>query len=206
MSDGQKNDSQEFRRLVSRRSLLKVAAGAPLAFTFSMMLSPLTRVLRPSMQPGGFFQTPDFPVPERNIAFNLSDFPNDWTSKSFDFRLKYSVFSPEQEKIRSIPGIIVRLSADEFVAFSLKCPNGRGCLLNYKTNLCCGCINNTVGDCSCERSKSHPVLVCPEHHSTFDLMNEGCVVSGPAPGPPWRFNVLREGDSISIIGCELAIA
>lgn len=204
-SNEQHEDSRDSQSVVSRRTLIKLAAGAPMVITFGMLVSPLMRILKPTMKPGGFFQSSDVPTAKNIIEYNISDFPTDWTSKTFDFNLKYVVFNPEQESIHKIPGIVVRLSADEFVAYSRKCPNWKGCILNYKTEMCCGCVKSITDNCSCRKKRKNPVLVCPKHYNTFDLMQEGRIVAGPAPRPPWQFNVVRKGDLITIDQFESGI-
>lgn len=200
-----KNDKQEEMRdampAVSRRTILKFAAGAPLLLTFGLAASPLARFLKPTMKPGEFFQEADIPGPTIKPTFSMADFPYDWTAIPFLFHLRYVVFNPEQEDIRTVPGFAIRIG-DEIVAYSRRCP-WLGCHLNFKAEMCCGCIENTVQKCNCAMIKSNPVLVCPNDHSTFDLLQDGKVVFGPARRPPRRFNVERTGDLITIKGLQL---
>ncbi|MBP6747737.1 hypothetical protein KA344_21090 [bacterium] len=184
-------------RLVTRRTALKFVAGAPLVFTFSLVASPLARFLKPTMKPGGFFQAADMPAAEHRIEFNLSDFPTDWTCRPFEFRMKYVVFNPEQEEIRKIPGFAIRTAPDKIVAFSRICP-GRSGILNFKTEMCCGCSESSVDTCNCAMKVSKPVLVCPNCRSVFDLAQDGRILLGSAPRPPRRFTVLRQGELITI--------
>jgi len=177
-----------------------------MVFSFGILASPLARFLKPTMKPGEFFQAADMPAAVRNVEFNLTDFPADWTCRPFEFQMKYVVFNPEQEQIRKIPGFAVRIAPGNIVAFSRLCPNGRGCILNYKSESCCGCIESTVEQCICAAKRNHAILVCPSHQSTFDLTQGGRVLAGPAPRPPLQFDVIRQGDVISINRLEVGIS
>lgn len=188
-------EATECNPTLSRRTVLKFVAGAPLVFTFGLVASPLTRFFKPTMKPGAFFQAPDMPA-ELSIEFNMSDFPTDGTCRPFEFRLKYLVFNPEQEEIRKIPGIAIRIAPNKFVAFSRKCPSGRG-ILNYKTEMCCGCVES-VDRCGCAMTKNKLVLVCSTCRSVFDVAEGGRILLGPAPRPPRHFKVSRLGESITI--------
>jgi hypothetical protein len=190
-------EATECNPALSRRTVLKFVAGAPLVFTFGLLASPLARFLKPTMKPGGFFQAADMPAAEHRIEFNLSDFPTDWTCRSFEFRMKYVVFNPEKEEIRKIPGFAIRLAPDKIVAFSRICP-GRSGILNYKTEMCCGCSESSVDTCNCAMKMSKPVLVCPNCRSVFDLTQDGRILLGSAPRPPRRFTVSRQGELITI--------
>lgn len=186
---------------VSRRTILKIAAGAPLVLTFGLLASPLARFLKPTMEPGGFFQEADFPTTLSNPEFKMADFPTDWICYPFQIDLNYVVFNPQQKEIRRIPGFVVRVAPDQIVAFSRIC-TVQGCILNYAKYYCCGCAEGLSGKCSCPRKVNNPVLVCPCDLSVFDLAQGGSVVSGPAARPPRQFQVLREGDVISIGNLE----
>lgn len=190
-------DAREGASEVSRRTVLKFAAAAPLLLTFGLAASPLARFLKPTMKPGGFFQEADFPVGTDRIEFNLADFPYDGVCLPFEYRLKFNVFGPQREEIRNIPAFAVRIAPDEIVAFSRFCPR-RGCLLSYKTHYCCGCVESTIQDCNCPEKKQGMVMVCPNDHSVFDVTQDGRVLSGPAPRPPRRFKIIRQGDRIAI--------
>jgi Rieske Fe-S protein len=191
-SNNKQDKTPDCTTAISRRTVLKIAAGAPLLFTFGLLTSPLARFLKPTMKPGGFFQPADIPGGDPIVEFNMSDFPVDWSYIPFNFRLKYVVFNPEQELIHRIPGVAVRI-ADQIVAFSRICPK-RGCLLEYKTEMCCGC----EGNCHCHLRASGPVLICPKDYIMFDLADGGRVMCGPAPRPQRQFRVKRQGDLITI--------
>lgn len=141
-STEQDDEVTECNLALSRRSVLKFVAGAPLIFTFGLVASPLARFFKLTMKPGGFFQAPDMPAAERNIELRLSDFPTDGTCIPFEYRIKYLVFNR---------------------AMTVK----------------------------------KPVLICSTCYSVFDIANEGRILFGPAPRPPRRFNVSRQGEFIS---------
>lgn len=196
-STEQDDEVTECKPALSRRSVLKFVAGAPLFFTFGLVASPLARFFKPTMKPGGFFQAPDMPAAERNIELRLSDFPTDGTCIPFEYRIKYLVFNPEQEEVRTVPGFAIRTAPDKVVAFSRRCP-GRTGILNYKAEMCCGCIQSSLETCCCAMTVKKPVLICSTCYSVFDIANEGRILFGPAPRPPRRFNVSRQGEFISI--------
>ena len=191
--------------LWSRRAILKTIAGAPLVVTFGLAASPLMRFLKPTMKPGEFFQTADFPTADRVEKFQRDDFSEIWTCLPFILHLKYTVFNPEQYEIRKIPGFVIRIDEDKIIAFSRICPRGSDHILSYVLNTadhCCGCVHDK-GNCGCIKFKSKtPVLVCPQCGSVFDVRSNCRVLAGPASCPPRRFNVEINGKYISIIGLE----
>ncbi|CAN5251733.1 hypothetical protein BH11CYA1_BH11CYA1_39220 [soil metagenome] len=195
------DEAREREPWVSRRSVLKFIAGAPLVFTFGMVASPLARFFKPTMKPGAFFQVPDMPKAVRSLEFSMADFPADWSTKQFDFQIKHAVFNPEQEQIRTIPGIAVRTAPGKVVAFSRLCPL-RGCLLEYRSQSCCGCVNSVTEVCNCAMKKEGGVLVCPRHLSVFDLSQDGRVVAGTFAWPPRRFNLFLKDEVITISGLD----
>jgi hypothetical protein len=72
------NDPEGLR---SRRTVLRMMAAAPLMVTYGMLASPLMRFLKPTMQPGNFFQTADLPTGEQLPVFIESDLPEiGWTN------------------------------------------------------------------------------------------------------------------------------
>jgi Rieske Fe-S protein len=200
-------NKQSDQTQISRRAMLKAVACAPLMLTFGFVASPLARFLKPTMHPGGFFQTPDLPTAGNKVYFSVYDFPNDWVCIPFMFDLKYVVFNPQQEEIRRVPGFIVRVAPNEIVAFSRICPrHGPSCILNFvdtSRGYNCGCSKtNTKRCCACAPDFKNPVLVCPCDHSAFDLADGGRVIAGRAPRPPRQFYLSRQETFISIDGLE----
>lgn len=178
----------------SRRVILKTAAAIPLAFTFGLLASPLLRYLRPSIGPLNLLQESDQPAAKEVTTFTESDFPTEWTCLPFMFEQTYREYNPEIEEVRKIPGFAVKLPDGEVVAYSRICPH-------------LGCIFNFVKD-PAETEKGYnfrpdgPVFACPCHLSVYDIAQNGKVVSGPAPRPPRKFTVKKDGDKIQITSLE----
>jgi len=191
----------------SRRKILKFIAAAPLTLTFGFAGEALLRFAKPSMKPGGVFDAADRPTFEREVYFYPFDFPEPWTAIPFMFPMKVALFSPQKYEIRKIPGYIVALPNGTFAAYSRVCP-ARGCgYLNFvpnPMNYHCGCVPKSQ-HCCCASDVPNPVLVCPCDGSTFDLAQEGRIVQGPAPRPPYRFEVQHIGDKITILDVEHGI-
>jgi len=185
---------------ISRRALLKFAAGAPLALAFGMVASPFARFLKPSMEPGGFFQSADLPQLMEPIEFKMSEFPQAWMWYVFDYREKFVVFNAEREQIRSTVGLIFRSSSNQMFAYSLRC--NRGCQLAFKLKYdgCCGCKHSYGAGCGCGASTKGPSLYCPKGHLVFDLENQQLLAGSFWPR---QFNVVREGERISVVGFEV---
>jgi Rieske Fe-S protein len=187
----------------SRRQFLKIMAAAPLILPFGLTASPIMRFLKPTMSPLGFFDPSDQPASADGVSFTLSDFPEPWTCIPFMFRMKITEFNPEQQEIREIPAFIIRLQGNEIAAYSRICTR-HGCILNYvanPSNFNCGCAS-TAKDCCCSYKLNNPVLICPVDLSMFDLAREGLVVRGPAPRPPRKFELDRQGNKIAIVCLE----
>ncbi len=179
----------------SRRTLLKVAAAVPLALTFGLLGSPLLRYIRPTLKPLDLFGKSDQPIAEPPVpTFKDSDFPAAWTCIPFMFNQSYIEYNPEGKEVRNIPGFIVKLPNGDVVAYSRICPH-------------LGCIFNFVKDPE-ECAKNYnflpkgPVFACPCHLSVYDIADGGKVVSGPAPRPPRKFDLKKEGDSYQVLTLE----
>lgn len=194
-------DNEEYEPTISRRSLLKVVAGAPLLLTFGLVSSPIARFLKPSMKPGGFFQEADMPAAANDIRFNLSTLPADWMCIPFVCCMKYTVFNPEQEQLRKIPAFLTRKRNGDISAYSRLCPR-RGCLMNYAPNYCCGCgCSISSNGCRCALSTSPgPALVCPNGHTVFSLDHQRVVIGYHAPK---QFQMMLQGDVLTVLGLEL---
>lgn len=180
---------------VKRRVLLKTIASLPLALTFGLLISPFMRVLLPTRKPLGVLGESDQPLAEPPIpTFTDKDFPKPWTCIPFMFNQKYVEYNPEGAEIRKIPGYIVNLPNGDVVAYSRICPH-------------LGCIFNFVDEPS-ECAKNYnfkpagPVFACPCHLSVYDIAQAGKVVSGPAPRPPRKFEVKKEGGAYKVVALE----
>jgi len=191
----------------SRRRILKFIAAAPLTLTFGLAGEALLRFAKPTTKPGGIFDPADRPTSDYQVWFTDTDFPNPWTGIPFMFPLKIAEYNPEQYEIRRIPGFVIALPDRSIVAYSRICP-ARGCgYLNYVTdpvNYHCGCVPKSE-HCCCSSNVPNPVLVCPCDGITFDLAHEGRIVQGPAPRPPFRFQVQRIESKIVILDLEHGI-
>ncbi len=178
----------------SRRLLLKTAAAIPLAFTFGLLVSPALRYLRPTIKPLDLFGPSDQPKPLEDVYFSEKDFPDEWTCLPFMFQQTYKEYNPEGTEVRKIPGFAVKLPTGDVVAYSRICPH-LGCIFNFVKDPqeCAKGYNFTPAG---------PVFACPCHLSVYDIAQDGKVVSGPAPRPPRKFEVKKEGDRISIISLE----
>jgi Rieske Fe-S protein len=182
----------------TRRNLIKAAAAIPLAASFGLAFSPLFRFFLPTRQPLDLFGPSDQPKALEPVTFTDSDFPEDWTALEFTFQQTYTEYNPEGMEVRKIPGFAVRVPQTdgqyEIVAYSRICPH-------------LGCIFNFVKDPD-ETAKGYnfrpdgPVFACPCHLSVYDIAQNGKVVSGPAPRPPRRFEIKKEGGSYNIISLE----
>lgn len=182
---------------LTRRALLKMAAGAPLVLTFAMLASPLTRLFRPSMRPGEFFQPAEFPQLSYGDGLTLSDFARDGDYKLLDLECSAPVFGAEKTQKRIMPAVVVRLSQHNVVAFSRICPR-KGCLLQYKTEFCCGCANSKKASCGCAAHKNMPVLVCVNDERIYNLSDGGHDLYGQYCRPVRQFVVRQIGEQILI--------
>lgn len=178
----------------SRRVLLKTLAAIPLALTFGLVASPLLRYMRPTLAPLDLFGPSDQPGAEAPVEFSDTDFPETWTCLPFMFKQKYIEYNPEGKEVREIPGFVVKLPTGDVVAYSRICPH-------------LGCVFNFVKDpAECAKGYNFlpqgPVFACPCHLSVYDIAQGGKVVSGPAPRPPRKFDLKKEGDTYKIVGLE----
>ncbi|MFA7335482.1 MAG: hypothetical protein WC028_01755 [Candidatus Obscuribacterales bacterium] len=193
-----KEQCAEAGALLTRRTILKLIAGAPLVATFGFVASPLLRYLKPTMKPGNFFQTADLPKADQSVRFHRIDFPQSWTCLPFMLPITYTVFNPEEHETRKTPGFILATAKNEIVAYSRLCTapchvDGHHQLLNFL-------MNTTEIDCIAQ-SKS-PVLYCPCSCclSTYDLNDHGRVIGGAAKRPLRRIDVAKEGDYYVVTG------
>ena len=212
---------------MDRRDFLKLIVSIPILGALLLFVSPLFRFLRPSSGPlmstrvkvdpdspldptrwqgeSGLFSAPDMPTGEREVTFNLSDFPAPWSSQTFTFRLKSREYTFRNFQTTNIPGFAVRLpdsvelpeqiaathpaGAPKFIVVSRICTH-MGCVFNYLPNPAELSAYNYP-------SANNPHFACPCHLSVFDpeqkqdvgggSMMLGKVVSGPAPRPPRQF-------------------
>lgn len=180
---------------VKRRTILKTVAAVPLAMTFGLLISPFLRFLRPTLGPLDILGKSDQPLAEPPIpTFTDADFPEPWTCIPFTFNQKYLEYNPELKEVRTIPGFIVKLPNGDVEAYSRICPH-LGCIFNFvkEPEECAKGYNY---------KPAGPVFACPCHLSVYDIAHGGKVISGPAPRPPRKFQLKKEGGKIEITSLE----
>jgi Rieske Fe-S protein len=212
---------------MNRRVFLKALATLPVLGTLGLFASPLFRYLRPSSGPitdtgldmsasvwtgwegkGGLFSKPDMPQRERDIIFDLKDFPKPWSFQTFTFGLKSREYTSQKYQSTNIPGYAVRMPEDKdgrphFVIVSRVCPH-MGCVFNFLPE------EKELSAYNYPQAKN-PMFACPCHLSVYDPLQEqnvegklvaGKVVSGPAPRPPRYFEWKIDGDKLIITNAE----
>lgn len=179
----------------TRRGLLKTAAAIPLAFTFGLAFSPLFRFLLPTRKPLDLLGPSDQPAAVVPVEFSDSDFPSAWTCLPFEFQQSYKEYNPEVKEVRKIPGFILKLPTGEVVAYSRICPH-LGCIFNFVPK------PEDVAKGYNYAGAKHPMFACPCHFSVYDPLQNGKVVSGPAPRPPRSFTLKKEGGKYTVLSLE----
>lgn len=180
---------------LTRRRVLRLIAGVPLAVTFGLLLSPFLRFLRPTLKPLDLVGQSDQPTAAAPICtFNVNDFPKPWSCIPILYFEKYIEYNPEGYEIRKIPGFIMRTAKNEVVAFSRICTYCRH-------SQCVNFVDDTSKYDYLPQSKT-PVLVCPCDGSTFDPNDNGRVLCGPAYRPLRRMTVCFDGEYYKVIGLE----
>lgn len=180
--------------MITRRDLLKFFLALPVLGTLFAALSPLLRFLKPSIKPFNFMQPPDLPKSLEPVVFDLSLFPNDFDFQAFNFTQVNKEFTALGQQIRQIPGFAVKLPNNDFAIYSRICPH-LGCVFNFVKN------PDDVAKGYNFRPNG-PVFACPCHLSVFDILQEGKVVSGPAPRPPRKFYFKVENNKLVITDLE----
>jgi arsenite oxidase small subunit len=115
------------------------------------------------------------------MVAHLSDLAQPWSAVKFT--LPDADGSP-------MPCIIVRLPGDKWYASSLICPHNK-CTVMYVTDV------NMARD-SFNVETNTPVLACPCHFSVFDPAQNGRVIGGPAPNPPFQLSVEVRGNDVFV--------
>ncbi len=174
---------------MNRRLFLKFVLSVPLLGALALFVSPLFRYLKPTAGPfpEGLVSPPDTPSRIKDVQFSLAEFPNPWMVKEFVFEQKNPEYTRQGAQISRIPGFVLRIpneaSADpKFVVYSRICPH-MGCIFRYVDD-----PNVAAEGFNYHPPKGTPVFACPCHLSVFDPLQEGKVVSGPAPRPPRHFD------------------
>jgi Rieske Fe-S protein len=204
---------------VSRRRLLKIAAGLPITAGLVAFASPLLRFLKPNVDPFALV-TPaahDEPVGEPVVAATMDELKNPWDFKYFVYTQKYPQYTPDGFKTAAVPGVVIRLpnkirlpwdwvkkatgetppfSESDIIIFSRICPH-LGCIYNFVREW--KEVTAGYGGYVPPTQRQHALMACPCHLSIYDPADAavpGRVVSGPAPRPPRTFFYAIEGDRI----------
>lgn len=107
-----------------------------------------------------------------------------WDALNFDYSTPAKTF----------PGIAIRLADQRLYVACRICPH-QGCTFTYQENY------ESVGDIV-GKDFSNPVLFCPCHLSVFDPTQNGKVLNGPAPRPPWTFSAEEVDGVLRITAIE----
>ena len=217
---------------MNRRDFLKILVSLPILGALALFVSPLFRYLRPTSGPlssthiaieqngkkqpvtnwqgdRGLFSQPDMPTREKDVVFNLADFPTRWSSRAFTFGQQSKEYTFRNFQVSKIPGFAVRLSEgpptkpEDFIIVNRICPH-MGCVFNYLDNPAdAAAYNYPVA--------KNPLFACPCHLSVYDPLQtqdvegktlRGRVVSGPAPRPPRQFSCKVDGPKLVITELE----
>jgi Rieske Fe-S protein len=211
---------------MNRRDFLKLIVSIPVLGALALFVSPLFRFLRPSSAPlsqtridpkgnvtdwqgsSGLFSPPDMPKAERNVEFDLSQFPTPWSFQPFTFNQSSKEYTFKHFQASKIPGFVVRLPEDkdgkpDFIVVSRICPH-MGCVFNFLPDPAEAAAYNYP-------SAKNPLFACPCHLSVYDPLQKqdvsgqmlaGKVVSGPAPRPPRHFQFDMKGTKLVITALE----
>lgn len=185
---------------MNRRLFLKFVLSIPLLGALALFASPLFRYLKPTAGafPHGMVSPPDSPERVRDVMFPLSAFPKPWVVQEFTFEQRNPEYTRQGAQISRIPGFALRIPGEtpdeyKFVVYSRICPH-MGCIFRYvdDPHVSAEGFNYTP-------PKGTPVFACPCHLSVFDPLQEGKVVSGPAPRPPRHFEFTIDEASQTIV-------
>lgn len=211
---------------MNRRDFLKLIVSIPVLGALALFVSPLFRYLRPSSAPlsetrinfngkptdwhgtSGLFSEPDMPTAERNVEFDLSQFPSPWSFQPFTFSQQSKEYTFKHFQASKIPGFVVRLPEDkdgapDFIVVSRICPH-MGCVFNFLPDPAEASAYNYP-------TAKNPMFACPCHLSVYDPLQDqevegtlmaGKVVSGPAPRPPRHFTYDIKGSKLVITALE----
>ena len=129
---------------------------------------------------------PFFGTPKQAMAATRIPRPlKEWDSQEFTF----------EENGRSYPGIAIKLPSsagkDSSLIVACKiCPH-QGCEFGFEKNF--RAVGNIVG-----KEFENPMFFCRCHMSVFDPTQNGKVLNGPAPHPPWLFTYQANDNEIEI--------
>lgn len=188
------------RTELSRRDLVGIVTGVAVAISLGAFasLSMVLRFLRPPVKPFHLTAAPDkAEVPEQVVA-KVSELVEDYQSKDFIFKQVNIEYTPTGVQEVEIPGFAVKLPQDvgqadtQYVdVWSRICPH-LGCIFNIEHD------PETVQRNYGGFRPGGPVFACPCHLSIYDLAQDGKVISGPAPRPPYKFEFKIAGDDVVV--------
>jgi len=125
-----------------------------------------------------------------------------WSFAEFEFA-KY-IKTHRGPKLTTFPGYVIRLprdvaeksqAKDGLYVLSRICPH-EGCPIKFYKD------RSEVRQFLPVERFDHPMLVCTCHQSMFDPAENGKVIDGPAPRPPWVFDFDVEKGRIVIKDLE----
>ncbi|NUP99371.1 MAG: Rieske 2Fe-2S domain-containing protein, partial [Armatimonadetes bacterium] len=144
------------------------------------------------------FQDPDKANVPNQVVAHLGELQSPWDVKAFIFRQVNVEYTPRGQQTVEIPGFAVRLpdavgpaETQHIEVFSRICPH-LGCIFNFETEP--DVVQRNYGGFR----PPGPVFACPCHLSIYDLNQDGKVISGPAPRPPYKFEFKIDGDSVVV--------
>ena len=189
---------------MERRDFLRLLLSVPLLGGLILFISPVFRYLKPTAGPfpHGLIGKPDSPQSVKDIIFNLSDFPGPWSIQEFVYEQKNPIYTREGAQINKIPGYALRVPGDDgkgnpkFEVYSRICPH-MGCIFQYVPS-----PDDAAKGFNYRPPKGNPVFACPCHLSVYDPLQDGKVVSGPAPRPPRHFDFKIDAGKLTIGAIE----
>lgn len=185
---------------VSRRDLLGIvgASLAALALAGAASVSMGLRFLRPKVKPFHLFAPPDQAAVPDQVVASLTELQQAWDVKAFIFQQINVEYTPRGRQTVEIPGFAVRLpdacgnpKTNYVEVYSRICPH-LGCIFNFETDP--QVVKRNYGG----YTPPGPVFACPCHLSIYDLQQDGKVVSGPAPRPPYKFEFELQGEHVVV--------
>jgi|GEM_PF-244892 len=185
---------EETRRTFLARAL-RLLLGLPLVGFAVAVISPLTRILRPTLRPYNLNQEPDKPAGAQQQVATTANFPREWSMYEFTFFQKNFEYTPRAENTSLVPGFGVRIGQDvvdsvktkapelykiltdndniNVMMFSRICPH-LGCIFNYfSVNDPRGAdwypdkVRSDYGFPGAKLDQSY--FACPCHFSVYDL-------------------------------------
>lgn len=189
---------------MERRDFLRLLLSVPLLGGLILFISPVFRYLKPTAGPfpHGLVGKPDSPSSIKDIKFALSEFAAPWTVQEFTYEQKNPIYTRQGAQVNKIPGYALRVPGDDgkgnpkFEVYSRICPH-MGCIFQYVPN-----PEDSEKGYNYKPEHGQPVFACPCHLSVYDPLQDGKVVSGPAPRPPRHFDFKIESGQLIIGAIE----